>query len=263
MSSTKLGFTFYPQDWWSSDTFFEFTAFERYVYLECLFQMYRNNGYMKTQKTQFENRARLVVDETTWVKVTNKFIMTADGFTSPTVNMRLKKAITSRENGALGGRPAGSETQKTQSPNLKRKRKRKEYGTKSKIFVTVKAVYAADPILKIYSLVDYFTVNGQIESLMERGWTHFASFITDNPGRVFNDEQHLYNAFKEFCIRYPKDQPLPDQFKNAAFDRENMTLEAWEKQYSFLLKTNEDFRKHFGYERNDSSSKTMGVNAAN
>lgn len=255
----KLGFTFYPQDWWSSDTFFEFSAFERYVYLECLFQMYRNGGYMKTQKTQFENRARLSVDETTWDKVTAKFIMTDLGYTSVTVNMRLKKAIVSRENGALGGRPAGKITQKTQPDNLKRKRKRKEYGTKSKIFVTVKAVYAHDPILKIYSLVDYFAAKGQMESLQERGWSHFASFMTDNPGRVFNDEQHLYNSFKDFCIRYPKENDKPDKFKNAAFDKTLWTQDAWEKEYAHDLKTNPEFRKHFGYEELRSSG-PMGSN---
>lgn len=255
----KLGFTFYPQDWWSSDTFFEFSAFERYVYLECLFQMYRNGGYMKTQKTQFENRARLVIDETTWDKVTSKFVMTDLGYTSVTVNSRLKKAIVSRENGALGGRPAGSKTQKTQDDNLKRKRKRKEYGTQSNFFVTVKAVYAHDPVLKIYSLVDYFTAKGQIQSLMERGWNQFQQFISDNPGRVFNDEQHLYNSFKDFCIKYPKSEEKPDAFKDAAFNKSLWTLEAWEKQYAFELKNDPNFIKHFGYDQLRSSG-PMGSN---
>lgn len=214
---------------------------------------------MKTQKTQFENRARLSVDEPTWLKVTSKFVLTDLGYTSESVNMRLKKAIVSRENGALGGRPAGSKTQKTQDDNLKRKRKRKEYGTKSKIFVTVKPVYAHDPILKIYSLVDYFSSKGQIESLQERGWSNFESFLTDNPGRMFNDEQHLYNSFKDFCIKNPKSEEKPDSFKDAAFNKSLWTLEAWEKQYAFELKNDPNFIKHFGYDQLRSSG-PMGSN---
>ena len=52
---SKLGFTFYPKDWWTSESYFELNPIQRYYYLECLFIMYSNNGYMKTQKTQFEN----------------------------------------------------------------------------------------------------------------------------------------------------------------------------------------------------------------
>lgn len=118
----NLGFTFYPSDWWSSDTFFEFTeAFERYVFLECLFIMYRNGGYMKTQKTQFENRIRIPVSDEVWAKVTAKFIEDENGFTSLTVNKRLKKALISRENGKFGGRPKkeGNPENPTSKPNIK------------------------------------------------------------------------------------------------------------------------------------------------
>jgi len=124
---TKLGFTFYPQDWWSSDSFFELEPLERYVYLECIFLMYRNNGYLKTQKTQFENRIRLQISHEVWQKVTSKFIVENDNFTSLTVNTRLKKAIVSRENGQFGGRPKKENPENpTSKPKEKGKEKRKE-----------------------------------------------------------------------------------------------------------------------------------------
>lgn len=55
--------------------------------------------------------------------------------------------------------------------------------------------------------------------------------------------------------------PPQDPFKEPAFDRANMTREAWEKQYAFLLRNNQDFRIHFGYEKLP-SGKTVGINGA-
>jgi hypothetical protein len=125
----KLGFTFYPSDWWSSDTFYELEdPTDRYIFLECLFIMYRNGGYMKTQKTQFENRTRIKVSDETWEKITAKFIKDENGFTSLTVNKRLKKAIISQSNGKLGGRPPKQNNPEnpTEKPKEKEKEKEKE-----------------------------------------------------------------------------------------------------------------------------------------
>lgn len=130
--SNNLGFTFYPSDWWSSDTFFELTdPSERYIFLECLFIMYRNGGYMKTQKTQFENRIRLQVSDEVWAKVTAKFIEDDNGFTSLTVNKRLQKAMISRENGKSGGRPPKNKN--PENPTSKPKVKENEIESKSEI----------------------------------------------------------------------------------------------------------------------------------
>jgi len=125
--SDKLGFTFYPKDWWTSDTFFEFNPEERYIYLECLFIMYQNEGYLKTQKTQLENRIRTQISDEVFYKITSKFVNTEFGFTHESVNKRLRKTIANRENGKKGGRP--KETQKTQKnnpkkPTLERERER-------------------------------------------------------------------------------------------------------------------------------------------
>lgn len=115
--SDKLGFTFYPKDWWTSESYFELNAIQRYYYLECLFIMYSNYGYMKTQKTQFENRVRVNVDENDWKIVTSKFIIDNQMFTHLSVNKRLRKAVANRENGKLGGRPR-KDDEKPKKPNL-------------------------------------------------------------------------------------------------------------------------------------------------
>jgi len=130
---SKLGFTFYPKDWWTSESYFELNPIQRYYYLECLFIMYSNNGYMKTQKTQFENRTRTEVLDNDWEIVTSKFILENNNFTHISVNKRLRKAIANRENGKKGGRPKleeekpkkpKKETQK--NPPLEREREYKD-----------------------------------------------------------------------------------------------------------------------------------------
>jgi len=122
----KLGFTWYPQDWWTSDTFFELTPIERYVYFECLSLMYRNGGHMKTQKTQFENRIKITVSDETWEKITQRFLKTDQGYTSATINKRLRKAEISRQNGRKGGRPKKENNPENPEKNLKEKGKERE-----------------------------------------------------------------------------------------------------------------------------------------
>ena len=249
--ANALGFTFYPQDWWSSDSFYEFNAFERYIYLECLFIMYRNDGYMKTQKTQFENRTRLIVDDETWQKVTDKFVQNECGFTSETVNKRLKKARISRENGEKGGRPP-KENPENPTYKPKEKEKVKEKGKKNIVFgrgdkiVTIKPKYLNEPIIKIHDLKVYFESTGQLQQFLDSGWVHFDAFMDDNPGNVFDEPGHLYNTFRNFSIRYTPPARAPNKFEGAAYNKTLWTVEAWEKQYKKQLQDPE-FRKHFGY----------------
>jgi hypothetical protein len=115
--SDKLGFTFYPKDWWTSESYFELTPIQRYYYLECLFIMYSNDGLMKTQKTQFENRTRTMVLQNDWEIVISKFELINDNYTHVSVNKRLRKAVANRENGKLGGRPK-KEVEKPKEPSL-------------------------------------------------------------------------------------------------------------------------------------------------
>lgn len=115
--SDKLGFTFYPKDWWTSDSYFELTAIQRYYYLECLFIMYSNDGIMKTQKTQFENRTRTQVLDDDWNCVVSRFELIEGNYTHISVNKRLRKAVANRENGKKGGRPK-KEDEKPKKPNL-------------------------------------------------------------------------------------------------------------------------------------------------
>lgn len=211
----KLGFTFYPQDWWSSDTFYDFNAFERYVYLECLFLMYRNGGYMKTEKTHFENRIRINVSNEVWDKVVKKFIIHNEEFTSLAVNKRLKKAETARENGLLGGRP-NKITQKSNLVNqedkakVKEKEKTNQIEIESDSFVSVglmndlyviimpKNVHAIKyRIMGEDGLDLYFQMHGSIVNRPE----YKRKFLLDRKGKLFTDFMHLWNDYNQFVNR--------------------------------------------------------------
>lgn len=106
---SNLGFTFYPKDWWTSDTFYELEPFERYIYLECIFLMYVNDGMILNNKSIVERRLSCQIQDKIWGAVTSKMIETKEGnLTHVSVNSRLKKAKANRENGKNGGRPKAS-----------------------------------------------------------------------------------------------------------------------------------------------------------
>jgi hypothetical protein len=121
-----LGFMFYPQDWWTSDSFYEFNQEERYTYLECLFYMYLNNGYLPLSREQFARRLRTQIKPKTWEKITQMLTCTNLGYTHPSVKKRRTRAETSRENGKLGGRPRKPENPAINLPfkyNIKERKK--------------------------------------------------------------------------------------------------------------------------------------------
>lgn len=200
---SKLGFTFYPQDWWTSDTFFEFTPFERYIYLECLFLMYRNDGYMKTQKTQFENRMGLSeIPQEIWDKITQKFEKNNLGYTSVTINARLRKAIISRKNGEKGGRPRKQNNPENPENNLKEKENIKEkiieLGDKTqKHFILIIPKYINDEPYRLWGVNgvgEYLEMNGSKWPRLE----YAEKFLREKSGQPFNDFGHILNAYNKY-----------------------------------------------------------------
>lgn len=122
---SKLGFTFYPKDWWTSDTFYELEPIERYLYLETLFLMYQNDGYFTLSKTQFERRLLTQIKPNEWEKITQLLTQTELGYTHSSVKKRRSKADVSRENGKKGGRPKKPSNPEI-NPPLEYKEKEKE-----------------------------------------------------------------------------------------------------------------------------------------
>lgn len=110
---SQLGFTFYPKDWWTSDSFFLLQPYERYIYLECLFIMYSQDGWMSKNKLIVERRLGTTIKDEVWKKITDLFISDGEKLTHKSVNARMRKTLSNRENGLKGGRPP-----KPKEPNL-------------------------------------------------------------------------------------------------------------------------------------------------
>lgn len=77
------------------------------------------------------------------------------------------------------------------------------FGNKGELRISVKKVYAGDKMKVIYDLREYF--KPQLDQFCRSGWTKFIDFMRDNPGRVFDDDNHVYNAFKQFHLNGKKE----------------------------------------------------------
>lgn len=197
MANDKLGFTFYPKDWWTSDTFFELTGWQRYLYLECLFIMYTNDGYLTTEKKQLERRIREVVLEVDWEVVLRLFSKTDLGYTCEAVLKRLKKSNSSKQNGSKGGAPKGNQNAKKQpnkttqnNPPLEREREieeEREININNKAFV--------DQCLKDSQWCDVVCMQNKIypEKLFE--------YVEEFERHLFSTEEQKTDL-KEFKIHF-------------------------------------------------------------
>lgn len=239
--SDKLGFTFYPKDWWTSETFFDLSPSQRYIYLECLFLMYSNDGLLKTQKTQFENRIRISVSVEDWEIVTGLFIFEDGFFTHPSVNKRLRKAISNRENGKKGGRPPKEqETQITQKnnpkkPTLERERERERETKLKEDKNNIKSFHQQQPKLFIDDdgkPYDKFEPNGKTYVPVEKD-VKFSSM--DQVARILiasdwlnvyaknamipmhEDAKEWIAKFQDFCITTGKEHLVLEEFKSHCF----------------------------------------------
>ncbi len=74
-----------------------------------------------------------------------------------------------------------------------------EIGEKSDFSISIKAKYAHERPRRVYSLAEYFDGRGQLEEIKAAGWSDkFSSFMQENPARVFDDDEHVYNTIKKF-----------------------------------------------------------------
>lgn len=124
----KLGHTWYPKDWWSSDTFFEWEDYPllRYAYREILDLLYSNNGIAKLSIQIIKSRFRITLNESEFEILKTKFNISDDGFwTSDKVKIRLSRAESARQNGKKGGAPKGNNNASKKQPNNPEKQPKK------------------------------------------------------------------------------------------------------------------------------------------
>jgi hypothetical protein len=85
------------------------------------------------------------------------------------------------------------------------------FGIKNKYSVSVKKKYASEKPKIIYDLKVYF--ESKLDQFNELGWNLFDEFMADNPSRVFDDDDHLYNSFKKFCTSKVSTTPVNNKLK--------------------------------------------------
>lgn len=166
------------------------------------------NGYPKGLSSE---------DRLLWDEIRHKWVL-VDGVW---YNEKLEEARSKRskflerqsENGKKGGRPTQKEPtglKKLTQTKAKQKPLEDEYekeneleiieiGVPSEFSVVVKSKYAGEKPKRIYDLTEYFRSTDQLKEVTRAGWVdRFGPFMNRNPGAVFDDDRHLYNAVRNF-----------------------------------------------------------------
>src|SRR5687768_4598868 len=119
----KISMPWYPKDWWTSDTFFELTNSQRYLYLELLFMMYMSaDSTVKNDRAFISRKLSTEFTMEDWNAVTDRLTLEGDFMTSESVKRRRRPDEARAQNGKLGGRPGKDEKPKNKpspKPGLK------------------------------------------------------------------------------------------------------------------------------------------------
>lgn len=145
---SQLGYTWYAQDWWTSETFKRLKRFPlvRYAIRELFDLMYKEGAPVTMNREYLIDDFNIELSDQEYDKLLEFITITEDGkWWIDSVRKRLSKAEASRENGKKGGRPkaiekfqnnAKSETQKprqiTQTNNPKNLSSEREREIESK-----------------------------------------------------------------------------------------------------------------------------------
>lgn len=78
--------------------------------------------------------------------------------------------------------------------------KEQVFGEKKEWSISIRKVYANDTVKRIYDLAYFFEVRGQLAQMQRAGFDKFEDFMKANPANVFDTENHLYHAFRKFCV---------------------------------------------------------------
>jgi hypothetical protein len=99
------------------------------------------------------------------------------------------------------------------------------FGNKKESFVSIRKVLANDRAKLIYDIQLYFSSRGQLETFKRAGWEKFDEFMEANPGKVFKDEDHLYNTFRRFCVDFQLNQAAGKKKKASTEE-----VEQWQQE---------------------------------
>lgn len=111
---SKLGYTWYPQNWRASSTFRRLKRFPlvRYALRELFDLMYEEGAPIEMNRDFLEDDFDIGLTDSDYEKMMEYIKVDEEGkWWSDTVSIRINKAEAARKNGAKGGRPKNPKTQ--------------------------------------------------------------------------------------------------------------------------------------------------------
>ena len=195
-------FLFYPGDYLRDTQCLSEGAQVAYDRIMC--EHMRNICITQAQLDFFTKR--LSVDEKNEIKMV--VVKTSGGFHIPWVTDSIKKrreySESRRKNKLSKGKPDKniSLSYDPHMDNVIENENEIIIGLKKEYQISVRKLYANEKVKIIYDLELFFSK--QLEQLEKAKWTNFDGFMKANPGRVFDRDDHVYNAFKQFSTNGTK-----------------------------------------------------------
>ncbi|WDF45269.1 hypothetical protein PQ459_10210 [Chryseobacterium sp. KACC 21268] len=114
----QLGYTWYPQDWWTSETFKRLKRFPmvRYTIRELFDLMYKEGKPIKMNRDYLYDDFNIELSDAEYDKLLEFITITDDGlWWIDSIRKRINKAEAARQNGTKGGRPKSEKSIKNQA----------------------------------------------------------------------------------------------------------------------------------------------------
>jgi hypothetical protein len=172
---------------------------------------------------------------------------------SKTLDNRMQPLLSKRKRNR---NPTDDELSTSENPQSKVKESKGfiAIGEPKEKYLIVLTRLAGQKPKKIYDLQKHFEGTGQLDGLKFKGSVYFDAFMDQHTAKIFNDEMHLDNTFRNFSEKYVPPVRAPNRFQKAEENKSLWTTVAWEDFYRNQLNTNPEFRKHFGYAELSSSA---------
>lgn len=186
-----------------------------------LMSRYLKGCYMDILHAQF-NHGHLSIEEirtvlgtdfgTSWPALQKKFALDAAGkfFNERLEQEKIKRSnfVASRSNGKAGRKKSydkshdfhmnnHTEDENENENEIKKNIEPIEIGKVNGHRITVRSKYLHERPLIIHDLAEHFRITGQLDDLQNAGWTDFEGFMKINPGKCFDDADHVYNTFRK------------------------------------------------------------------
>lgn len=217
---SKLGYTFYPKDWQTSDAVFDLTLSERGAYRELIDTYMLNNGNVDININVWVRKWNSSTDEINSIlnrlKELKLIIIESNKLIINSCDNRLLMVNKNRENGKKGGRPktqTETQTQTQTKPNSIGKEKEKEKDKEKVIPIDEqKLISQFNLIFGKKSKVLGTKAKKQLQARLKEGYTKEDILLAMH--NASKDQHHIDSNFKYITLEFMSRQDKLDRFVN-------------------------------------------------